>query len=61
MVSSHSYHLNMLLEIHNVFHVQLLCPAATDLFPSQQQSDWQPLEITTEKEKKYEIEDILKK
>ena len=63
-VGSHVYWLNISGEIHNVFNVKLLQPAADNPFPSQQMHDHQPPAQMTygeeeEPKMKYEIEKIL--
>ncbi|OJD09782.1 hypothetical protein ACJ73_10094 [Blastomyces percursus] len=60
VVGSHNYRLNTPPGIHDVFHTSLLRRAATDPFPSQKTSDWQPPGIVGEdNELEWEIEEIL--
>src|SRR5690625_2033368 len=58
-VGSHAYWLDTPPGAHNVFHVVLLCPAATDSFPSQQKPDSQPPAIQIDDEDEYRIDQIL--
>ena len=50
VISSHSYKLDTLLGIHDVFHVSLLKRAADNPFPNQRQSDFRPPAITVDGE-----------
>ncbi|KMW68261.1 hypothetical protein BDDG_12700 [Blastomyces dermatitidis ATCC 18188] len=60
VLGSHNYRLDTPPGIHDVFHTSLLCRAATDPFPSQLTSNWQPPGIIGEdNELEWEIEDIL--
>lgn len=60
VLSSHNYHLNTPPGIHHVFHTSHLHRAATDPFPSQTTSDWQPPGIMGEDNKlEWEIKEIL--
>ncbi|OAT01896.1 uncharacterized protein BDCG_17271 [Blastomyces dermatitidis ER-3] len=60
VLGSHNYRLDTSPGIHDVFHTSLLRRAATDPFPSQLTSDWQPPGIIGEdNELEWEIEDIL--
>ncbi|OAX77212.1 hypothetical protein ACJ72_08492 [Emergomyces africanus] len=42
VMNSHNYCLDTFSEIHNVFHTNLLHPAASDPFPSQKIDNYQP-------------------
>ena len=42
LISSHNYKLDTLLEISNVFHINLLKRAADNPFPNQRRGDFQP-------------------
>ena len=59
MIDSHSFCLNILSGIHNVFHSDKLCLAASDPFLSQQTDDSHPPPEIINGEEKYEIEKIL--
>ena len=59
MIDSHSFHLNTLSEIHNVFYSDKLHLTASDSFLSQQTDDSHPLPEIINEEEKYEIEKIL--
>ena len=50
VISSHSYRLDILPGIHNVFYASLLKRAAADSFPSQRQHDSRPLAIMVDGE-----------
>ena len=63
-IKLHTYWLNTLSEIENVFHIYLLWSAHEDLFLSQIQTDWQLLSIVINdnddnKNEKYIIERII--
>ena len=59
-VGTHAYKLDTPVGIHPVFHVSLLRRAATDLFPSQVQDNYQPAPIATDKgNTEYEVESLL--
>lgn len=49
-IGSHAYRLDTPPGIHDVFHTMLLRPAASDPFPSQKLTDWQPPSILVEDE-----------
>ncbi|KMW68757.1 hypothetical protein, variant [Blastomyces dermatitidis ATCC 18188] len=60
VLDSHNYRLDTSPGIHDVFHTSLLRRTATDPFPSQLTSDWQPPGIIGEdNELEWEIENIL--
>jgi len=60
-ISSHFFHLNTLLRIHNVFHFIILQSAAIDLLSFQCMTDLQfSLQIVSD-EKEFKIKKILKK
>ncbi|QSS72061.1 hypothetical protein I7I50_03115 [Histoplasma capsulatum G186AR] len=60
VLGTHDYRLNTPPGIHDVFHTNLLRPAAEDPFPSQKTSNWQPPAIVGEdNELEWEIEAIL--
>ena len=61
VISSHSYKLDTLPEIHNVFHTSLLKRAAADPFPNKCQGDSRPPVIMVDGEKEWEVERILRK
>jgi transposase InsO family protein/predicted aspartyl protease len=54
-----SYRLDIPGKSHNVFHVDLLRPAASDPFPSQQQSDYQPPPVLEDRDELYFVDEIL--
>jgi len=60
-ISSHSFCLNTLSGIHNVFHSVMLQSAAMDALPSQRMTDPQPLSQIVSNEEEFEIKEILKK
>jgi len=60
-ISSHSFCLNTLLSIHNVFHSVMLQSAAVNALSSQHITDLQPSSQIVSNEEKFEIEEILKK
>jgi hypothetical protein len=59
VIGSHSYRLDTLLGIHNVFHSRLLRPASSDPLPSQVRKDSQPQPQLVSGEEEYEIDDIV--
>ena len=59
MIDSHSFCLNTLSEIHNMFHSDKLYLTVLDSFLSQQTDDSHPPSEIVNEEKKYEIEKIL--
>jgi hypothetical protein len=61
IIGPRSYRLDTPPGSHNVFHADLLRPAATDAFPSQQRDDWQPdpISMDDQGEPEWEIEDIV--
>ena len=59
MIDSHSFCLNILSGIHNVFYSDKLCLTASDSFLSQQTDDSHPPSEIINGEEKYEIEKIL--
>ena len=61
VISSHSYRLDTLLGIHNVFHASLLKRAAADPFPNQRQDNSRPPAIIIDGEEEWEVERILKR
>jgi len=60
-ISSHSFCLNTLLGIHNVFHSVMLQSAAMNALSSQHTTDLQPSSQIVSNEEEFEIEKILKK
>jgi len=60
-ISSHSFCLNTLSDIHNVFHSVMLQSAAMNALSSQCTTDLQPLSQIVSDEEKFEIKKILKK
>ena len=59
-IGSHAYRLDTPLGIHNVFHTQLLRPAAENPFPSQNMAEYQKAAILVDGELKYKVNWILK-
>jgi hypothetical protein len=59
VIGSHSYRLDTPPGIEDVFHSQLLRPAAMDPLPSQQQDDTQPLPQLVGEDEEYEVEKIV--
>ncbi len=60
-ISSHSFCLNTLLSIHNVFHSIMLQSAVMNALSSQHMTDLQPSPQIVSNEKEFEIKKILKK
>ncbi len=60
-ISSHSFCLNTLSGIHNVFHSVMLQSAAMNALSSQHMTDSQPLSQIVSNEEEFEIKKILKK
>ncbi len=60
-INSHSFCLNTLLSIHNVFHFIMLQSAVMNTLFSQCMTDSQPLSQIVNNEEKFEIKKILKK
>ena len=60
-ISSHSFCLNTLSSIHNVFHSVMLQSAVMNALSSQCTTDSQPLSQIVSNEEEFEIEKILKK
>lgn len=58
VVGPQSYRLDI-PNVHNVFNVDLLRPAATDALPSQRLEDYQPSPIVIDGGEEFEIEAIL--
>lgn len=58
-IGSHAYRLDTPPGIHPVFHVSLLRPAASDPFPSQEQTDWQPPAMLVDGNEEFRVEEIL--
>ena len=59
-IGSHAYWLDTPTGIHNVFHTWLLRLVVDDLFPSQNQVDWQPPAIISDEgEEMFKVEAIL--
>jgi len=59
VVGTHSYELNTPPGVHNVFHAQLLRPAASDPLPSQRTIDTQPPPEFVDNELEYGVEEIM--
>ena len=59
VIGSHAYRLDTPPGIHNVFHTSLLKLASIDPFPSQVQTDSQPLAEVIENDEEYRVEEIL--
>ncbi len=59
VISGSAYRLKVPLGAHDVFHVSLLRPVASDPLPSQIQTDPQPPPIVIDGEDEYELESIL--
>jgi hypothetical protein len=57
---SHSYRLDTPPGIHDIFHSDLLRPAASDPLPSQQTDDAQPPAFIIDEQNEYEVEEILR-
>ncbi len=60
-INSHSFCLNTLSDIHNVFHFIMLQLAVMNALSSQCTTDSQPLSQIVSNEEKFEIKKILKK
>jgi len=60
-INSHSFCLNTLSGIHNVFHSVMLWLAVMNALSSQHMTDSQPLSQIVSDEKEFEIKEILKK
>jgi len=60
-ISSHSFCLNTLPGIHNVFHSVMLQSAVMDALSSQHMTDPQPSPQIVSDEEEFEIKKILKK
>jgi len=60
-INSHSFCLNTLLNIHNVFHSVMLQSAVMNTLSSQCMTDSQPLSQIVSDEEEFEIKKILKK
>jgi len=60
-ISSHSFCLNTLLSIHNMFHSVMLQSAVMNALSSQHTTDSQPSSQIVSNEEEFEIEKILKK
>ncbi len=60
-INSHSFCLNTLLSIHNVFHFVMLQSAVMNALSSQHTTDSQPSSQIVSDEEEFEIERILKK
>jgi hypothetical protein len=61
-IGFHTYCLDTLPSVYDVFHVWLLCPAVDNPLPGQKQTDPQPLGILTEEgETEYTVKRILYK
>lgn len=58
-IGTHAVRLNTPGGIHDVFHVDLIRPAASDPFPSQQTDDQQPPPIQVDGEDEWIIRDIV--
>jgi transposase InsO family protein len=58
-IGSHAYRLDTPPGVHNVFHVSLLRPAASNPFPSQSNGDYQPPPVLIDGEAEYVVEEIL--
>jgi hypothetical protein len=59
VIGSHNYRLDTPPGIEDIFHSQLLRPAAMDPLPSQQQDDTQPLPQLVGEDEEYEVEKIV--
>jgi len=60
-ISSHSFCLNTLSDIHNVFHLIMLWSAVMNTLSSQHMTDLQSLSQIVSNEEEFEIKKILKK
>lgn len=59
VVGPHSYRLDVPPGVHNVFNVDLLRPAGVDPLPSQEQDDYQPPPILTDRQEWWIVEAVL--
>jgi hypothetical protein len=59
IVNSHSYRLDVPGKKNDSFHVELLRPAASDPFPSQEQPKYEPGPMLFDGELKYIVEEVL--
>lgn len=59
VIGSHSFRLDTPPGIHNVFHSDKLKLAATDPFPSQEQTDPQPSPRIVSDQEEYEVDEIV--
>jgi len=60
-INSHSFCLNTLLSIHNMFHSVMLQSAVMNTLSSQHMTNSQPSSQIVSDEKEFEIKEILKK
>jgi len=60
-INSHSFCLNTLLSIHNMFHSVMFQSAVMNTLSSQCTTDSQPLSQIVSDEEEFEIKKILKK
>ena len=58
-MSSHSYRLDTLLGIHNVFYIRLLKPVKSSPLPGQVIHEPQPPALQVDREEEYEVDEIL--
>ena len=59
VISSHSYYLNTLPRIYNVFYSKLLCLVATDPLLLQTSDDAQPPAYVIDDQEEYDVKEIL--